>query len=236
MTKLKPLFSIIIPTKNEAKYLPILLDCIKADNFSDYELIVADSHSTDKTREIARSYGCKVVDGGMPGVGRNKGEKVAKGQFLLFFDADIRFKQGFLTKLHKKVAADTFDIASGITLADSKHPLDVIFLCIASGYLYALQKVDPHMFGCYMVISRKLFKKIGGFNEKLHLAEDHDLARRGAKMGRFAFLTSPRMFVSVRRFIKEGRLNLVKKILYVEFYMFFKNKEVIDEIVEYNND
>ena len=45
------IFSIIIPTYNEEEYLPILLDSIKEQDFSDYEVIVADANSTDKTRE-----------------------------------------------------------------------------------------------------------------------------------------------------------------------------------------
>ncbi|MEN6592532.1 MAG: glycosyltransferase family A protein, partial [Methanobacterium sp.] len=56
--------SIIIPTYNEEEYLPYLLESIKRQDFTDYEVIVADAHSTDKTREIAKSFGAKIVDGG----------------------------------------------------------------------------------------------------------------------------------------------------------------------------
>jgi len=65
--------SIIIPALNEEKTLPVLLDSIKAQDFSDYEVIVADANSKDRTREIAAEYGCRVVDGGLPAVGRNAG-------------------------------------------------------------------------------------------------------------------------------------------------------------------
>ncbi len=53
--------SIIIPTYNEEEYLPKLLYSIKEQNFKDYEIIVADAGSIDKTKEIAESYGCKVI-------------------------------------------------------------------------------------------------------------------------------------------------------------------------------
>jgi glycosyltransferase involved in cell wall biosynthesis len=76
--------SIIIPTKNEETCLPKLLDSIKSQDFPDYEIIIADANSTDKTREIAKSYGCIVVDGGLPAVGRNRGAEVANGEILLF--------------------------------------------------------------------------------------------------------------------------------------------------------
>ena len=74
------ILSIIIPTYNEEEYLPVLLDSIKSQSFDDYEIIVADANSTDKTREIAESYGCIVVAGGLPAVGRNNGAKIAKGE------------------------------------------------------------------------------------------------------------------------------------------------------------
>ena len=65
---------------DEEEYLPVLLDSIKEQSFKDYEIIVADANSTDRTREIAEEYGCTVVDGGMPAVGRNRGPEVAKGE------------------------------------------------------------------------------------------------------------------------------------------------------------
>ena len=50
------ILSIIIPTYNEEEYLPILLESIKKQNFKDYEIIIADANSIDKTREIWMHY------------------------------------------------------------------------------------------------------------------------------------------------------------------------------------
>ena len=76
--------SIIIPTYNEEEYLPKLLYSIKEQEFKDYEIIVADAGSVDRTREIAESNGCKVIEGGLPAVGRNNGAKIAKGKYFYF--------------------------------------------------------------------------------------------------------------------------------------------------------
>ena len=54
------IFSIIIPTFNEEEYLPILLESIKKQKFDDYEIIIADANSEDRTREIAKEYGLDV--------------------------------------------------------------------------------------------------------------------------------------------------------------------------------
>ena len=67
--------SIIIPTYNEEEYLPKLLESIKMQDFTDYEVIVADANSKDNTRKIATDYGAKVVDGGFDCV-CNKSDKV----------------------------------------------------------------------------------------------------------------------------------------------------------------
>ena len=91
------MLSIIIPTLNEEKYLPKLLESIKKQSFKDYEIIVADANSKDKTRKIARDYGCKITSGGiLPAVARNNGAKKAAGEILLFIDADCIIENNFL--------------------------------------------------------------------------------------------------------------------------------------------
>ena len=85
------MLSIIIPTLNEEKYLPLLLKEIKKQNSADYEIIVADAGSEDKTIEIAKNYGCKIIPGGLPARGRNEGAKIAQGDIFLFMDADNIF-------------------------------------------------------------------------------------------------------------------------------------------------
>ncbi|HFX18021.1 MAG TPA: glycosyltransferase family 2 protein, partial [Flavobacteriales bacterium] len=68
---------IIIPTKNEEKFLPLLAKSLLSQTFKNYVVIIADANSTDKTREIAKSYGFKIIEGGMPHEGRNAGAAAA---------------------------------------------------------------------------------------------------------------------------------------------------------------
>ena len=76
--------SIIIPTYNEEEYLPKLLESIKSQDFTDYEVIVADAQSNDNTREIAKEYGCVVVEGGLPGPEETEVQKSLKEKCYCF--------------------------------------------------------------------------------------------------------------------------------------------------------
>src|SRR3989338_639976 len=69
------MLSIIIPTHNEENYLPKLLKCIKKQDHKDYEIIVGDSFSTDKTIKIARNYGCRIIKDLVQSGGPSKGQK-----------------------------------------------------------------------------------------------------------------------------------------------------------------
>ncbi|NBS41768.1 glycosyltransferase family 2 protein, partial [bacterium] len=93
------MLTIVIPTKNEEADLPILLESIKKQTLQPKEVIVADANSTDRTREIAAAYGARVVEGGMPGPGRNRGAEAAKTDLILFLDADVELRDSeFLEK------------------------------------------------------------------------------------------------------------------------------------------
>ena len=112
------ILSIIIPTYNEEEYLPNLLESIEKQSFTDYEIIIADANSTDRTREIAEEHGCTIVEGGLPGVGRNNGAKVAKGEYLLFLDSDLELTDDYLRNVLYEFRMEKLGIA--IT---QMHPL-----------------------------------------------------------------------------------------------------------------
>ena len=149
------ILSIIIPTYNEEEYLPILLDSIKKQKFDDYEIIIADAHSTDRTREIAEEYGCIVVDGGMPGVGRNRGAEVAKGEYLLFLDSDLKLTDDYLRDVIYEFQMERLGIAITQMKALSKKSEDQILHNLANYFMIGVEKIKPHGAGCYGIIVKK---------------------------------------------------------------------------------
>ena len=216
------MLSIIIPTLNEEKYLPLLLKNIKKQlsGFS-YEIIVADADSIDKTKEIAKNYNCKIVKGGLPAQGKNQGAKYALGDLLFFLDADVFLPNGFFEKILREFYKKKFDIASFCLLPDSENKfLPVVFNTFYNIPILLTEKILPHA-ATGILVKKALFLKLNGFDENITLAEDHDLSRRAKKIGNCGIIKSGKIFISLRRFEKDGWVKTGLKYFLCEMHMIF---------------
>lgn len=228
------ILSIIIPTYNEEEYLPILLDSIKKQNFKDYEVIIADANSTDKTREIAKEYGCIVTEGGMPAVGRNNGAKIAKGKYLLFLDSDLKLTDDYLRDTVYEFQMERLGIAITQMKPLSKKSEDQLLHYLANQFMIGVEKIQPHGAGCYgIIVKRELHERCGGFNEDLNFGEDSEYIKRLGKVERFKVLRKPRIGVSTRRLEEEGIETLIQQYGKSTFNDFM-GKETDAEELEYN--
>ena len=216
------MLSIIIPALNEEKYLPFLLKSIKKQKFSDYEIIVADGGSQDKTVQIARLFGCKITKGGLPAVGRNKGEKIAKGKLLLFLDADTLLpSSNFLQKAIAEFQARGLGIAtSWIEPLSTKRKEKFLYSFFYNLPITLMERVLPH--GSHLIlVRREIHRKIGGFDPEIRLAEDHFYVREGAKWGKFGILRSVKIFTWPRRFYEDGWVKTYAKYVLGELHLIF---------------
>lgn len=213
------MLSIIIPTLNEEKYLPLLLESIIRGKFRDYEIIVADAGSRDKTLDIAQKYNCRIVTGGLPAKGRNEGAKVAKGDLLLFLDADIVLPQKFFRKALFEFKVKKINFGAFILTPYPQNKIsDLFFDAFYNKQTVFFEKFSPHA-GAAILIKKEIFKKLNGYDETIKLAEDHDLAKRAKKIAKFAFLKSTKVFVSDRRFRQDGWSNTIVKYVFCELHM-----------------
>jgi len=226
--------SIIVPTLNEENDLPKLLASIKEQDFKGYEIIVADAGSTDDTKKIAKKYGAKIIKGGMPAAGRNAGAKVAKGEFLYFFDADVILPRDFLANSYIELQERFLDLAtcemkpvSDVLMDDVLHRTMNVFFKIS-------QYTDvPKAPGFCIIVSRRLFERVKGFDESIKLAEDHDFVERAAAFRHLRVLFSTYIYVSVRRLEKEGRIGLSQKYLIAWPLQFWDSKIFRKNILDY---
>lgn len=216
--------SIIIPTFNEGKYLPNLLKSIKKQTLQPKEVIIADAFSIDNTRSVAKEYGCKVIDGGLPAVGRNQGAKAATQPYLLFLDADVILPAKFLERTMSEMVDRNLDIASCFVTPLSTLKIDYLWHEFANYYFVISKNFLPHVPGFCIFAKKNLHNKIKGFDETLFTAEDHDYAKRAKQYGSFAYLESYKIPTSVRRLNEEGRLTIALKYLLVELHLIFIGK------------
>jgi glycosyltransferase involved in cell wall biosynthesis len=218
--------SVIVPTYNEETYLPKLLECLASQtmNKDEYEVIVADAESSDRTPEIAREYGATVVPGGMPAEGRNAGAETAVGDYYFFFDADVKFSHDFLENAYNEMQERFVDVATCETRPLSNVPLDQMMHNFANLYVKLNQYTKPMAPGYCILIHSRLFHRIGGFDTDVTHAEDFDLIRRAVELRPFRVLESVRVTVSVRRYRKEGRLAFIGHSIAVSWHRTFKGE------------
>lgn len=229
----RPEISVIIPTYNEAEYLPKLLDCLAAQTFDNFEIIVADNDSDDGTRAIVESYGAQVAPGGMPSEGRNRGAAEAKGDYFFFFDADVKISKHFLKRALKEMKKQEAELATCETVPLSNLALDRFMHKVANFFVRINLESDPHAPGFCIFVSRRVFEAVGGFDESLKLAEDHDFVKRASEHARLVFLESVRVTVSVRRYRKEGRLDYMRKVVQITLHR-ARHGEIREDTFDYD--
>lgn len=216
--------SIIIPTFNEEKYLPKLLTSLKKQTTPPKEIIVSDAYSLDGTRKVAKSFGAKIVNGGLPSLGRNLGAKIATQPLLLFLDADVVLPPYFLEKTVAEMAERKLDITSCFLSPRSSVKIDKFLFRFANQYMRLTQKFHPHIPGFCIFVKKQLHNDINGFDESIILAEDQDYVKRAKKVGKFSYLKSYKIPVSVRRLTKDGRMRITLTYIAIEFHLTFLGK------------
>ncbi|MFA7385480.1 MAG: glycosyltransferase [Candidatus Paceibacterota bacterium] len=214
------MISIIIPTLNEEKHLPLLLDSIENQGLYNYEIIVSDAGSSDRTLEIAKKRNCKIVKGGLPGKGRNEGAKKARGNLFFFLDADVFLKEGFILKALEEFDKRNLDIAS-FKIIPEKGFFSVFLFNLFYNYpMIILEKILPHS-AMGIIVKKEVFSKIGGFNEDVLLGEDHDFGRRAAKISKYGIIKSSVLITSLRRLEKDGWVKTSLRYFFCELHMIF---------------
>jgi glycosyltransferase involved in cell wall biosynthesis len=211
---MKNFVSIIIPTYNEEKNLENTLKAIRNQDYKKYEIIVSDSKSKDKTRIIAKKYHAKVVVDGRKGIaaGRNFGAKFAKGDILLFLDADTVMMMNTVNEI-----VQSFSRTKAVGVTCPIIPLKPTVRNLAV-YLFfnkfsetSIKSKHPYVAGICVAYRKKQFFSIGGFDEKLAAAEDLDMSRRISKLGKIIYNNNTFVLTSPRRIERWGHLRSTQK-------------------------
>ncbi len=199
-----PKISVIIPSFNEEKYIGHVLSALHRQTFQDFEVILVDNNSTDKTRELAKKSHATVIIEKRKGIGlaRNTGVKAAKGEILFFTNADTAPSPKVL-----ETYANTFRDKNVVAATGPMVPLEKTTRFIRFGYRFAsvsLAKFSfkvgmPAMSGSNIAMRKKAFEKAGGFNTSLETYEDIDLIARVKKLGEVRYTDDAVVATSTRR-------------------------------------
>lgn len=198
-----PKLTVVIPTLNEANYLPRLLSQLQRSDL-DPTIIIADAQSTDDTLAIAKQFNISTVPGGWPSVGRNAGAKIATSELILFLDADVTLGDPNLEKYIQQFINRNLDIANfkfateGISIAT---PIYLFWNWLQAASII----IDTPLGGGGAIMVRtSAFNRVGGFNESLQTNEDHDLMVRMRKNGYKFGVINSYIYPSPRRYIQVG--------------------------------
>jgi glycosyltransferase involved in cell wall biosynthesis len=204
-----PKFSVLIPARNEEKFLPHCLESIQAAAASypnQVEIIVALNRCTDRTEEIAVEYGAKVVreDGRNLAKIRNAAAKVATGEIIVTIDADSRMTSNMLMEIDRLLQTGKF-VGGGVLIRPERWSLGIFVTVMLLAVLLFWKRVSGGLFWCL----RRDFEAIGGFNENLVSLEDLDFAKRlkayGKSRGkRFTTIKKAHIITSCRKWDKFG--------------------------------
>lgn len=236
------MLSIVIPTLNEEVRLPKLLKNIRYNSIPEMEIIVSDGNSDDLTRQLAIANGCDLVGSTTdrhPSFQRNNGTKAAKGDIILFLDADTSLSDGFIQDAVIKFQKRKLDIAGFFIQFDSKKWIFRILEMLYNYPVYLLQKIQPNAVGAGIMIRKSIHDKIGGFDTTIKIGEDHDYVGRAAKFGKFGTISSPKITFSIRRFEKAGIIKSSLQWIYLSLWFLIfdpkKDPKVTNDFGQYNN-
>jgi glycosyltransferase involved in cell wall biosynthesis len=179
--------SVIVPAFNEEKLLGATLACIReATKGMDVELLVCDNNSTDRTAEIARDAGAKVVFEPLNQISRarNAGAAVASGDWLVFVDADSYPDAALFAEVAVTIAGGRY-VGGGATMRfDEADWLGRGSIVIWNGISRAMRWAA----GSFVFCRTDAFRQIGGFSTELYASEEIDFSRRLKRLGRFTIL------------------------------------------------
>ncbi len=233
-------FSVVIPTLNEELFLPNLLEDFKKQKVKNFEIIVVDAKSKDKTRKIVKSFKqslkIKLFLSNKKNVAyqKNLGAKKAKGRYLLFIDADSRINSKFIKSLKKVIYSKKDLVYLPSIVPEEKTPQFKLVYQVVNYLVQISQNTKrPLSTGGCMVLERNFFNKIKGFNEEVFNAEDHSIIQKAKLFGEKAiFLKRVKRTESFRRMNKEGKFQYLYKISLGVLHTIFKG-EIKEKIFEY---
>jgi glycosyltransferase involved in cell wall biosynthesis len=224
-----PAVSFVVPAWNEERGLPATLAAIRVAGLEagvDFEIVVADDASTDRTGEIARSTGARLVAVSHRQIAatRNSGARASFGRYLVFVDADTLVSPA---AVRAAVAAlDAGAVGGGAAISyDGRVPLWTRPLLPLANFAFRRARLAG---GSFFFCRRDAFDAVGGFDERYYASEEIWLAQALKRHGEFVVLREPVVTSARKVRVYGGRRHLSTFLrLVVRGERALRNREVL---------
>lgn len=233
MKNKEKILSIVIPCRNEEKYIGKLLNSLEKQSYDmkNVKIYIADADSIDKTIKIInknKKLNIRIIKGGMPSVGRNNGTKLCKTKYILFIDADIELDDSKI--IEKSIyLMETKNLKCATTNIRCKggNKLDDLIFSFNNLVTKCSKCIAPYATGMYMMFEKEKFNELGGFDENVNYAEDYFLTKK-LRAGEFGFVKGY-IYTTNRRFRKIGYCKTIVYFIKIAFMgwdndYFYKDK------------
>lgn len=214
-------FSVIIPTLNEERFLPNLLASLTHQTQKNFEVIVVDGKSRDKTVQVARAFQRRlpklqviVAPKARLPLQRNIGAQKARGDWFIFIDADSVILPYFFQQVESFINENKPQVFTTWFRPDSEVPGDALLtilgvMMLEGSILFKRPFITP---GPLTVVEREVFEAVGGYNERHTFNEDVDLGFRLYQRGvKLAILRETLYVWSMRRLRTQGMLRVAQQ-------------------------
>jgi glycosyltransferase involved in cell wall biosynthesis len=216
----RPDISVVIPSYNDSTYIDRLLKALTRQKNAEFEVIVSDAKSNDGTKELVNDFksqlNIQLVESPPkgPAAGRNAGAKLARGEWLLFLDADDDIDDpNFISTLVKEAEKHSWKSASTIMKVRDASFMERFGTWANYRYVKLLSRSKhPVAAGWCILTRRQVFEQNGGFNEKIQFGEDYDYVTRSSR-GAFGFTEKTYYYMDLRRARAEGIRFAIKGLL-----------------------
>lgn len=221
------MISVIIPAHNEEDYIGMTLDALSRQNYPHFEVIVVANGCSDRTAAIAMK-GCDrlvVLSDKSLGVARNLGAKLARGNLLMFLDADTVLEPGALEIVAHKF---THEYATGTFKGQPDNADRLSFRAIYAVKNF-IHRWSFHRGSSGVILCWKhQFLLARGFDEGLQVRENSELIHRLGVFGKYRYIGETAAITSMRRYQTAGTGKMVFywfKVWFQSLFSDLRNKE-----------
>jgi glycosyltransferase involved in cell wall biosynthesis len=203
---MSPAYAVVIPAYNEEACLPATLESVHAAMrlvAEPGEVVVVDNNSTDRTAEVARENGARVVFEPVNQISRarNAGARASSAPWLVFLDADTLLPPGLLVRALANLRSG--EIAGGGALMEMDAPLTPRLQRVVNAWTWVSRKLQWAA-GSFVYCTREGFEAVGGFSQKVYAGEEIFFSRAyttwARRRGRsFRVVERPPVLTSARK-------------------------------------